>query len=314
MTTDSTAAVTEIRTDQYSYVFSPYHDPIARVRPGEIVDVFTDDAFGSKVDSSTPRVTGAITLPWVNPQTGPIYIEGAKPGDTLVVKILGIEFTRDYAVSAMIPNFGGLTSTAATAMLNEPLPDKVFVYPVRDGFVELPRGIKVPVAPFLGTFATAPEIEAISTLVPGPFGGNMDVPDVCPGNVVRLPVKIDGAYFYTGDAHAAQGDGELCGVACEITARVRLEFAIESGRTISWPRIESPTELMVVGSARPMEDAARIAWTELIRWLEADYGFDVWEAYQLMTQAGRMRIGNMCDPQYSLVAKIDKQFIPGFGH
>jgi acetamidase/formamidase len=137
----------------------------------------------------------------------------------------------------------------------------------------------------------------------------MDVPDVCPGNTLRLPVAIEGAYFFTGDAHAAQGDGELCGVACEVTARVRLRFGLEQGRAIAWPRIESERELMTVGSARPMEDAARIAWKELIDWLVEDYGFDWAEAYQLLTHAGRMRVGNMVDPQYSLVAKIDRRYL-----
>ena len=138
----------------------------------------------------------------------------------------------------------------------------------------------------------------------------MDVPDVRPGNTIRLPVSVEGAYFYTGDAHAAQGDGELCGVACEMTARVRLRLTVEKGRPVAWPRIESDTELMAVGSARPMEDAARIAWVELIDWLVADYGFDRLEAYQLLTHAGRLRVGNMVDPQYSVVAKIDAPLPP----
>jgi amidase len=193
----------------------------------------------------------------------------------------------------------------------DPLPERVFIYPLRDGYIELPRGVRIACEPFLGTLATAPELEAISTLVPGPFGGNMDVADTCVGNTVYLPVNVEGALVYTGDVHAAQGDGELCGVACEVTARVRLRIELRKGLTIAWPRIESATELMTVGSARPMEDAARIAWTELIWWLVADYGFDRWEAYQLLTQAGRMRVGNMVDPQYSLVARIGKQYLPG---
>ena len=136
---------------------------------------------------------------------------------------------------AHIPYFGGLTGTDRTALLNEPLPEQVFIYPLRDGQIELPRGIRIPYEPFLGTIATSPEIEAIATLVPGPFGGNMDVPDVCPGNTVRLPVSVEGAYFFTGDAHAAQGDGELCGVACEVTARVRLRLSVEKGSPSSGP-------------------------------------------------------------------------------
>jgi acetamidase/formamidase len=301
--------VREIRAERFSYVFSPYATPIARVGSGETLDIFTEDAFESRVQSEQDLPTRVLEFPFLNPQTGPIFVEGARKGDTLAVEILDIEPTRDFVVSAFIPDFGGLTGTTQTALLNEPLPERVFLYPLRDGAVELHGGRKVPYEPFLGTIATAPEIEAIGALVPGPFGGNMDVPDTCPGNVVRLPVSVDGAFFYTGDAHAAQGDGELCGVACEVTARVRLRLTVESGRTIAWPRIESDSELMTVGSARPMEDAARIAWKELIGWLEADYGIDRWEAYQLLTHAGRMRIGNMVDPLYSVVARIDKRYL-----
>ena len=303
-----TAQITKIRTTSYSYVFSPYAEPIARVRPGEILDVYTEDAFESRVQSTSDLPTQVLDFPKVNPQTGPIYVEGAEKGDTLLVEILEIEPTRDFVASAFIPYFGGLTATDRTALLHDPLPEQVFIYPLREDTIELPRGIRVPYEPFLGTLATSPELEAISTLVPGPFGGNMDVADVCPGNAVRLPVWVEGAYLYTGDAHAAQGDGELCGVACEMTARVRLRLGVEKGKTISWPRVESETELMAVGSTRPMEDAARIAWVELIRWL-ADYGFDQLEAYQLLTQVGRMRVGNMVDPQYSMVAKIDKRYL-----
>jgi acetamidase/formamidase len=299
----------EIRTTDYSYVFGRYAEPIATVRPGEVLDIFTEDAFGSTVQSEADLPTKVLNFPFVNPQTGPIYVEGAEPGDTLAVEILEIEPTRDFVASAFIPYFGGLTATPTTALLHDPLPERVFIYPIKDGTIELVRGVRIPYEPFLGTIATAPEAEAISTLTPGTFGGNMDVADVCPGNTVYLPVCVEGAYFFTGDAHGAQGDGELCGVACEMTARVRLKLGLEKGRTIAWPRIESETELMTVGSARPMEDAARIAWTELIGWLVADYGFDRWDAYQLLTQAGRMRVGNMVDPQYSLVAKIDKRYV-----
>lgn len=301
--------VREIRTDRYSYVFSPYAAPVATVSSGDVVDIYTEDAFESRVQSEADLPTQVLNFPYLNPQTGPIYIEGARKGDTLAIEILEIEPTRDFVVSAFIPDFGGLTATTQTALLNEPLPERVFIYPLRDDAVELSGGRRVPYEPFLGTIATSPEIEAIGALVPGPFGGNMDVADTCPGNIVRLPVSVDGALFYTGDAHAAQGDGELCGVACEMTARVRLRITVESGRTISWPRIESPRELMTVGSARPMEDAARIAWKELISWLEADYGIDRWEAYQLLTHVGRMRIGNMVDPLYSVVARIDKRYL-----
>lgn len=305
------SAPAEVRVSEYAYVFTADLPPVARVAPGELVDIFTEDAFESRVQGPEDLPTQVLNWPYLNPQTGPIHVEGAEPGDTLAVTIHEIEPMRDFAVSALIPEFGGLVGTGATALLNEPLDEQVFIYPVGGGTVSLPRGIEIPYAPFVGTIATAPEIEAISTLTPGPFGGNMDVPDTGPGATVHLPVKVPGAMFFTGDAHAAQGDGELCGVACEITARVRVSFEVIKGQEIAWPRIVTAEELMTVGSARPLEDAARIAWRELIRWLVADYGFGTEAAYQLLTQAGRMRLGNMVDPQYSMVARIERALLPG---
>ena len=160
-------------------------------------------------------------------------------------------------------------------MLQAPLEERVWIYlPHRIGRIPLDDRWEIPWAPFFGTIGTAPHIEAISSLAPGAHGGNMDVPDVTVGNTIHLPVHHPGALFYTGDAHAAQGQGELCGVALEIAARGIFTFDVIKGKAIDWPRIVSPTAIMVVGSARPMEDAARIAYTELVKWLVADFGFD----------------------------------------
>jgi len=137
----------------------------------------------------------------------------------------------------------------------------------------------------------------------------MDVPDVCPGNTIYLPVWNEGALFYTGDTHARQGQGELCGVALEITSKVTVVFTVLKGRQISWPRIESADRIMTVGSARPMEDAARIAYAELVGWLASDYGWHTADAYQLLTQAGGLYVGNMVDTTYSLVASVEKRYL-----
>jgi len=290
----------------YQYVFGRYAEPIARVRPGETAAIYTEDAFESRItraDDTSSQILGS----YLNPQTGPIYVEGAEPGDTLAVRIVEIEPTRDWAVSAFIPYFGGLTSTRATKMLHEPLPERVWVYKLENGILTCSDRLRFPWRPFMGTIGTAPELEAISALAPLDHGGNMDVPDVRPGNTVYLPVRVPGALFFTGDCHAAQGEGELCGVALEITARATMRFDLIKGRAIGWPRIESADELMAVGSARPMEDAARIAYGELIAWLE-ERGWDRWEAYQALTQVGRLYVGNMVDTSYSLVAKIEKRF------
>lgn len=291
----------------YSYVFSHHLEPIATVEPGERVAMYTKDAFEDRItkpDDKPSEILGA----YLNPQTGPLYIEGAEAGDTLAVKIIDIEPTRDWAASILNPFFGGLTSTSATRMLQEPLPERVWIYQINDGWVEHNDRLRFPWRPFLGTIGTAPEVESLSALTPFDHGGNMDVPDVKPGNTVYLPVNVDGAYFFTGDVHAGQGQGELCGVALEVAAKVTLEFEVIKGKKVRWPRIESDTDYMVVGSARPMEDAARIAYTELIEWM-VELGWDKWEAYQALTHIGGCYVGNMVDTYYSMVATVSKEFV-----
>ena len=307
------ARTIEVKPESFSYVFNPYREAVERVKPGDRVVVHTEDAFESRIQSTEDLPGEALaTAKFLNPQTGPIFVEGAEPGDTLAVRIEKIEPTRDFAVSALIPYFGGLTSTAMTRTLQEPLPEKVWVWNLSEDGNSLSNdelGVEVDWDPFVGTLAVAPDLEAISALSPGPFGGNMDVPDVRPGNTVYLPVWNEGALVYTGDCHARQGQGELCGVALEITSKTTLVFDVIKGQTIEWPRIESDDRIMVVGSARPMEDAARIANTELILWLEDEHGYDRLDAYQLLTQAGGLYVGNMVDTTYSLVASIEKKYL-----
>jgi acetamidase/formamidase len=283
---------------------------IATVSTGETVVIQTDDAFGSQVHSEADLPSTVNKWPYVNPQTGPTLIEGARAGDTLRVEILSIEPARDYVVSAFIPGLGGLVPSDNTPMLSKDLDEKVFIYRLDEDGVHFSENIVLPYAPFLGTIATAPELEAVSTISPGDFGGNMDVPDIGPGALIRLPISVDGAFFFIGDAHAAQGDGELCGAACEMPARVRLRFELEPGQAIPLPEIETEQEVMVVGSARPLEDAVRRASSYLVELMVARYGFDSATAYQLLTHAGRLRVGNIVNPRYSVAARIAKAFLP----
>jgi amidase len=300
--------VQEIRQKgSYHYAFSRYVEPVAHVKPGETVAIYTEDAFESQLTHETDRPS-AILGPYLNPQTGPIFVEGAEPGDILVVHIIDIEPMRDWAVSAFIPFFGGLTSTRFTYTLQEPIPERVWKYELKNGMLTYNDRLSFPWRPFLGTMATAPDLEAISALTPYDQGGNMDVPDTKPGNILYLPVRVPGAYFFTGDCHAGQGDGELCGVALEITAKATLKFDLIKNKRLDWPRIESSDAYMAVGSARPMEDAARIAYGELITWM-VEMGWDRWEAYQALTQIGNLYVGNMVDTTYSLVAKVAKQYV-----
>lgn len=301
------------KAGDYAYVIGPYREPIATVSPGETFAVETADAFENKIDSVQADIAKIIQLPYVNPLTGPIYVKGAGKGDTLAVTVHSIEVTRDYAVSALIPEFGGLCSTVFTRTLNEPLPPRVMLHPIRGGEMTFSETLSIPpipCEPFYGTIGTAPELEAVSSLAPGVHGGNMDAADVCPGNTVFLPVKVDGALLYVGDGHAAQGDAEICGVAAEIPTRGVLSVDVIKGLMIGTPRVESEDYIMTIGSARPMEDAARIAFYELVMWLESDYGMERLLAYQLCSQIARVRLANMVDILYSVVAKYPKSHLP----
>ena len=169
--------------------------------------------------------------------------------------------------------------------------------------------ITLPYEPFIGTIGTSPEIEAISALVPDYYGGNMDLPDICLNTVIYLPVNLHGAYLYLGDCHATQGDGELSGVAIEHPTTTTIQIDLIKNWAIKTPRLENKDFYMTIGSARPMEDATRQAYRELVRWLAADFGFEELDAYMFLSQAGRVRLGNMVDPKYTIGTSILKSLV-----
>ena len=307
----ATHRLTEAAQGKYHFVYGPYAQPVLRIRPGDRVEVETLDAFGGAVRSESDRPTAVLNMPFVNPQNGPIAVEGAKKGDVLAVHIQDIKprGPQPAGTTALIPEFGGLVATPNTALLNQPLPERVKKMEVTEAGVRFNDRITLPYEPFIGTLGVSPEIEAISSLTPDYYGGNMDLPDVAPGAIVYFPVQHEDAYLYLGDCHGTQGDGELCGVAVEMAATVTIHVDLIKGWSIGWPRLENERFIMAIGSTRPMEDAARIAYRELIRWLVADYGWDELEAYFFLTQAGRVRLGNMVDPKYTLGASVLKQYL-----
>lgn len=183
---------------------------------------------------------------------------------------------------------GGLVGIGQTAMLNPPLAERVKKMEVTREGIRFSDRVTLPCEPFIGTLGVSPEIEAVSSVQTDYWGGNMDLPDMAPGAVACFPVFHEGALIYLGDCHGTQGDGELSGVAVEKPATVTLQIDPIKGWQIAWPRLETAERIMTIGSARPMEDAARIADRELVRWLAADYGFEEIEAYmQIYSAAAR---------------------------
>jgi len=171
--------------------------------------------------------------------------------------------------------------------------------------------VRIPLHPFLGCIGVAPANgEARSSIVPAEFGGNMDAPEVSVGNTLYLPVNVPGALFYFGDGHAAMGDGEIAGSAIEVPMKARLQFDLVKGKHTGWPRFENDKEIMAAGIYRPVDDAVRIAFTELVRWIHADYGLSELDAYELLSKVGRIHLTEMVDPNYVVIASVEKKYLP----
>lgn len=315
----SSIEVVSFRPDpsQFAWTFGGV-PPLARVRPGTVMELWTEDAFGGKVRGPDDLVSEVIEFPFVNPQTGPFYVEGAEPGDTLAIHFVSIEPSRDWAASTTVPLFGSLTSTHQTPTLQEPLPEVVWIYEVdaKQRTVtyrarESDFSIDLPLDPMHGTVGVAPaSFEARSSLVPDAHGGNMDTPEMRAGTSCYLGVNVEGALFSVGDGHCRQGEGETCGVAVEAAMDSVIVVDLIKGRACPWPRLETDDYLMTTGSARPLEDAFRIAHTEMIAWLGEEFGLSSLDAYQLLTQVAESPVANVVDPNYTFVAKVAKRWLP----
>jgi acetamidase/formamidase len=305
--------------EQFAWTFGGA-PPVARITPGTILELWTEDAFGGRVRGANDLVSQVCQFPNLNPQTGPFYVDGAEPGDTLAVHFVSIEPARDWAVSTTVPLFGALTSTHLTATLQDPLPEVVWIWAL-DRAAGLCRftardsdfTADLPLNPMHGTVGVAPALEVRSALVPDAFGGNMDTPEMRAGVTCYLGVNVPGALFSIGDGHARQGEGETCGVAVECAMNTVLAVELVKGMATPWPRLESDTHLMSAGSARPLEDAFRIAQADLIHWVAELSGLSALDAYQFLSQATEAPLANVVDTNYTSVAKVRKDWLPGLG-
>jgi len=288
--------------------FSPHNKPVLRVKPGEQIRIETRDCFADvvKPGRELAEVLKSGERLFDNPVTGPIYVEGAERGDTLVVTIADIQVP-SLGLTTIVPGFGALEGWLSQS----PILTKFISIRNQRAYYKTEKGseISFPIKPFIGTIGVAPPFESISTVTPHKHGGNMDVQDVCAGNKLYLPVGVEGALFAAGDVHAVQGDGEICGTAVEVSASLTFKFELIKQKTIEWPRIESNEEIMAIGSARPLEDAARLAFRELIKWLGEDYGLSPYDAYMLLSLTAKARIAQIVDPLYTVVAKLPKDII-----
>jgi len=282
--------------------------PAFTVASGDIVITETLDAWGFDKD-------GVQRQPGPNPMNGPIFIEGAAPGDALKVEIL-----------RMTPNraTGWTRSSLAGNVVD---PESVRDLPSREtvnwsidrqaGTAQLQPPVKglehfvLPLEPMIGCFGVAPSLgQAFSTATSAENGGNMDYRGFGPGATVWFPVAVDGALFFLGDCHAVQGDGEIVGTGIETSYEVEVRLTVEKGRKLVWPRGENATEIYSVGNARPLDQALQHATSDMFNWLCTEYGLSKTAASHLMGQVVRYEVGNVYDPAYTMVCKIPKQWLP----
>lgn len=300
--------------DNVKYLYGAA-EPVAKVKPGDIVETNTLDAFGNalqKPGDSLSMVEGD------NPLTGPFYVEGAEPGDTLAVKILNLEVDGNQGVGTAGPGFGALNATNYTPMLGSSIPEKMWFYPIDHAAnmatfkaLDSDFSVKIPLHPFFGCIGVAPAGgEARSSIVPAEFGGNMDSPEASVGNTAYFPVNVSGALLFMGDGHAAMGDGEVAGTAIEVPLRARVQVSVIKHQKIAWPRFENDESIMTVGAYRPLDDALRIAFAELVGWMHRDYGLSEMDSYELLSKVAKIHLNEMVDPNYVVVASIEKKYLP----
>ena len=282
--------------------------PVLSVASGDTVITETIDAAGFDKDG-TQRASGP------NPMNGPIFVEGALPGDALRVDIV-----RMTPVSAT-----GWTRSALAANVVEP--EAVRALPPRERATWLidrqaltarlqdpPKGLEyltLPLEPMIGCFGVAPnQGQAISTATSGEYGGNMDYRLFGPGISVWFPVSAEGALFFVGDCHAAQGDGEIVGTGIETCFEVEFTLSVEKNRKLTWPRGETAEDIFTVGNARPLDQALQHATTEMLTWLGQDYGLDAVAASHLLGQVVRYDVGNVFDPAYTMACRVGRKWLP----
>ncbi len=279
----------EVEPQDYANAFSAERMPIAVIRPGDVVHTRTVDSGGKDAHDTTRALFG-------NPQVGPFYVVGAAPGDTLAIHLLPLRPDRDSADSldAIVGRAQGPWLAAHAIGLGKP---KRWTLDLQHG-VATPAdaspalaGLRLPLRPMLGGLAVAPGFgsPAVSTGDTGRTGGNMDFNAVVEGNTVYLPVQQPGALLYLGDAHALQGDGETSQYALETSMEVDFSVSVVKRRTISTPRVESPTELMVLGQAGSLDDALRVATTGMVQWLQQDYALETADIAQILGAASASR-------------------------
>ena len=307
---DGPPQIHDFRPVNYSNLFSADRAPVLTIWPGDTVRTSTVDSGGVDAAGTTRALFG-------NPQTGPFYIAGAAPGDTLAIHIKRLTPNREFADSldSVVGRALGSSLVAKAGALGKPVRwklDRAAGRASPEGATGALASLSVPMRPMLGGLALAPGFGSapMSTGDTGRTGGNMDFNEVVAGNIAYLPVQQPGALLYLGDAHALQGDGETSQYALETSMDVEFSVELIKGKSYGSPRVESPTQIMVLGQAGSLDDALKAASTGLIQWLQQDYGLTLSQSAQLLGSTAHFNVANLAGRSVGVAGRIDKVFLP----
>ena len=293
-----------LTSDQTHSKFSRSIEPILTINSGDVVEIATEEATDGQltIDSDTSDLMNLSFDP-IHPLTGPIYINEALPGDVIAVTLHKIEIG-DWGWTAILPGFGFLADEYTDPML------RTFELSGKNN-VRFADGINIPLKPFPGVLGVAPDTDSLlSTIPPRANGGNMDDPNIVEGTTVYLPVFVEGALFSIGDAHAAQGLGEVCGTAIEAPMKFLVEIELLKGSSIKEPQYENDDVYAVTAYGLTIDEAAKKATRYMIDYLTKEYNLSGSEAYMLCSLAGDLKIAEVVDVPHMLVTmSINKEVL-----
>lgn len=277
-----------ISSEQSVFAMSRDNQPVVRVASGDDIVLQTMDCFSNQI-TSTESDFAALDWAQINPATGPIFVEGAAPGDVLCVEIKSVTLARDYAVMVTGPDLGVLG--------DEMLEPKISIVPVEENHAILPGGVRWPIHPMIGVIGVAPEGEAVPCGTPGPHGGNMDCKVIKEGSTVWLPVNVDGALFALGDLHAAMGDGEVAVCGLEIPGQVTVNLSVVKGVSLPTPMVTDSTMIYTLASALTFDEAAQRATHNMAHFMVEHGTISLADATSILSIAGDVQVCQLVDPE-----------------
>jgi amidase len=291
--------VKTVPKDKIVYSFSPKNKPAEHVKLGELVLLKTEDAFGGQINSKKKPIE---KLDWtkVDGATGPLFVQGAQAGDTLVVETLDIKI-EEKGVIATIPKSGVLGKKEFKSSTK--------IVEIENNYVHFDNNIRVRINPMIGTIGVAPESGEIPSGSLGKHGGNMDVKELVAGTKLYLPVFTEGALFAAGDVHAIQADGELCVSSVEVAAEALFKFGLIKGKKPEWPILETRDEYALLACGETLEEATESAAEAMVNALMREHKWAFEEAYMFGSLAVDLRINQVVDPKKGARAAISKKFI-----